>query len=323
MVGIVWHRLQILRRAHANNWTQDSLDTIDQALVIRYPRLVDPFQKPPSLGEDLFLELESRNAYSGAAAHPGLYQQFFAALREIEDAAGNVPLAFLIIPDEYQVENDLWQEVVKRNELPLQRDRPQRLIRDWARIGNRDTLDLLPWMLAVEPLRDGRRHVYHLRDTHFNARGNEIAGKSFARFLETWFVERQQAGTHTVPTKPSAPAVMRLKKIPVEKAVKIVKVYATVIPKVGIDGSVVVDSDSLPFPKYQIMGAAISLIQSATDAAEKESFAEVALTLAFFQSDVGGTPTTLDATNSDGETWRNIVSTEMQNIKRTLDESEL
>ena len=38
-------------------------------------------------------------------------------------------------------------------------------------------------MRAVEPLEHGRRHVYHLRDSHFNAAGNRVAGEALAAFL--------------------------------------------------------------------------------------------------------------------------------------------
>jgi hypothetical protein len=34
-------------------------------------------------------------------------------------------------------------------------------------------------------MEDGRRHLYHLQDTHFNARGNEIAGRALARFVDS------------------------------------------------------------------------------------------------------------------------------------------
>ena len=44
-------------------------------------------------------------------------------------------------------------------------------------------INLLPAMRAVEPHADGKRHVYHLQDTHFNARGNDVAGRELARFL--------------------------------------------------------------------------------------------------------------------------------------------
>lgn len=193
MVGIVWHRLQILRRAQGNDWTQDSPDTIDEALVGRYPWLVDPSLEKPSLGEDIYRELESRNAFVGAADLPGVYERFFAVLRKIEDAAGDVPIAYLIIPDEYQVDDELWQTVVEKNDFPLQRDRPQRKIRQWAEAGDRDFVDLLPLLLAAEPLPDGKRHVYHLRDTHINARGNEIVGRALAKLIEAKFAEADAA----------------------------------------------------------------------------------------------------------------------------------
>jgi hypothetical protein len=44
-------------------------------------------------------------------------------------------------------------------------------------------LDLPPPLRAVPPLADGRRHLYHLRDTHFNARGNRAAGWALAEFV--------------------------------------------------------------------------------------------------------------------------------------------
>ena len=38
-------------------------------------------------------------------------------------------------------------------------------------------------MRAVPKEADGRRHLYHLRDTHWNARGNELAGEALAKFV--------------------------------------------------------------------------------------------------------------------------------------------
>jgi hypothetical protein len=35
----------------------------------------------------------------------------------------------------------------------------------------------------VPPLADARRHVYHRQDTHFNARGNRIAGEALGEAL--------------------------------------------------------------------------------------------------------------------------------------------
>ena len=41
-------------------------------------------------------------------------------------------------------------------------------------------LDLLPVLRAVPAELDGARHLYHLRDTHFNVRGNRVAGTAIA-----------------------------------------------------------------------------------------------------------------------------------------------
>ena len=45
-------------------------------------------------------------------------------------------------------------------------------------------LDLLPAARAVPAMADGQRHLYHLRDTHFNVRGNQMAGEQLAKFLK-------------------------------------------------------------------------------------------------------------------------------------------
>jgi hypothetical protein len=184
MVSIVRHRLQILRRSQGIDWTQDSPKTIGEDLVSRYPWVTDPSQESPSMGEETFVELAVRNAYLGGATHPGVYERFFEALGKIADASGDVPLTFVTIPDEYQVSDALWEAVFGKNEIPLQRDLPQRRIRQWAHDGNRSIVDLLPLLLAEEPLADDDRHLYHLRYSHFNARGSAIAGWALAKLIE-------------------------------------------------------------------------------------------------------------------------------------------
>jgi len=36
----------------------------------------------------------------------------------------------------------------------------------------------------VIDVRAGRRHLFHVRGTHLNARGNQVAGEALADFLE-------------------------------------------------------------------------------------------------------------------------------------------
>jgi hypothetical protein len=91
----------------------------------------------------------------------------------------------MLIPDEFQVEDQLWQSIQAQVQQPLERARPQRLLNEWLKQHNFPTLDLLPVLRAVAPLGDRRKHVYHERDTHFNARGNEACAQALAEFLKT------------------------------------------------------------------------------------------------------------------------------------------
>lgn len=320
MVGVVWHRIGILRRAQSRDWIQDSADATAGDLAIHYPWLTDPSLETPSMGEETFAALAARNAYIGAANHPGVYERFFAALSNIESAAGDVPLAFLIIPDEYQVNDELWQAVVEKNELPLQRDLPQVKIREWAEAGDRDIVDLLPLLLAEEPLPDGQRHLYHLRDSHFNARGNAIAGRALATLIEARLTEEEKPGvameasedasssrrndlTQSVPApEPSAG----------DQATQIMSQFGTVVADMGLDGSKVFDESLLNHPKVEILSAIVTILNG-DNAADQKAFArEAAAVLAFFQPGAGEDGVAIDSLRSDQHTWRSVVEAEMQ-----------
>jgi hypothetical protein len=317
MVGIVWHRLQILRRAQSSDWTQDPPDTVREDLVSRYPWLTDPSQELPSMSEEIYIELEARNAYVGAANHPGLYERFFAALVEIEDAAGDVPVAFLIIPDEYQVNDELWQAVVEKNELPLQRDLPQLKIREWAQAGNHNIVDLLPLLLAEEPLPDGRRHLYHLRDTHFNARGNLVAGRALAKLIEAKLADGDKPDL-VVSSSPAANAAPPRAKTSDEAATEILQQFGALITKIGVNGSTVLDDSLLSHPKGEITSAIVTIL-NAEVAADQQAFARgAAQVLAFFQPGVGRAGVAMDSVRSDQQTWRAHIEVEMREIGREI-----
>jgi len=94
----------------------------------------------------------------------------------------------MLIPDEFQVEDTIWE--LARAGVDgerFDRDRPQRVLTAWLAEQGIPCLDLLPALLRVPPLADGRRHLYHLRDTHFNARGNAVAGEQLASLLRRWW----------------------------------------------------------------------------------------------------------------------------------------
>ena len=138
--------------------------------------------EPATISEAGFLRIESARALEVCAG--GSLERFFGTVLEMRATAAGKTLCVLLVPDEFQVEDDVWREV--QANLPgaqLERDRPQRLIVPWMEREGIPCLDLLPVLRAAEPLADGRRHVYHLRDTHFNARGNRIVGEALAEFL--------------------------------------------------------------------------------------------------------------------------------------------
>ena len=187
LFAIVWHRLRMMSRAKlvdAATGIESSVPT-DSELPVRYPWLTDPLLEKPSMGREVFLEVESQNARGICRPNPGVFERFFEALELLKATAGRVPVAFVVIPDEFQVEDSLWQEVVRRSDQPLDRDQAQRKIVGWLKSRGWPVLDLLPLLRAVEPLKDGRRHLYLLQDTHFNARGNEMTGRALARMVDS------------------------------------------------------------------------------------------------------------------------------------------
>ncbi|MDA0374376.1 MAG: hypothetical protein O2865_11375 [Planctomycetota bacterium] len=150
--------------------------------LIRFPWLDDPSLEEATLSAETFLEVESRRARFVCAPDAGdRYEPLFRALRAIRAAAGSIPIGVVLIPDEFQVEDAIWNQVAEQG---FERDLPQQRIGAWLRGEGIPTLDLLPTFRAFAPGPDGQRHLYHLRDTHWNRRGNALAGAELAAFAE-------------------------------------------------------------------------------------------------------------------------------------------
>ena len=93
------------------------------------------------------------------------------------------------IPDEFQVNDDLYAELTQDAAAGThERDYPQKRIGAFCAEHKIELLDLLP------ALREGERQArtYHLRDTHWNAHGNAIAGRELARCLAELLKERHR-----------------------------------------------------------------------------------------------------------------------------------
>ena len=108
------------------------------------------------------------------------WSSYFEGLRFFAENIGE-RLVIVILPDEFQVNDTLWEQVQRKvgDASPLERDLPQKKILAFCAEHGIPCLDLLPILRAAE--REG--HTYHLRDTHWNARGNEVAGRATSDFL--------------------------------------------------------------------------------------------------------------------------------------------
>lgn len=151
------------------------------ACLAAFPWLADPALESASMSEEIFLDVERRRAAvvcAPDAEHD--YQRLFHTLEAIRAAARSVPLYVLLIPDEFQIDDELWRQVEQPG---YERDRPQVEIGGWLAARGVETLDLLPVFRGVPALTDGERHLYHRRDTHWNRRGNETAGAALAAWL--------------------------------------------------------------------------------------------------------------------------------------------
>ncbi len=145
--------------------------------------LDEPSKERPSFPENVFLTIESRrfnilNARSRATENR--FQAFFEALDLLHSRLGE-QLLVVLIPDEFQVNDDLYKQVLAIQDNPevYDRDLPQRRILDFANRKGIKVLDLLPNLREAEK----ESRTYHLRDSHWNANGNRVAGKLIAEAL--------------------------------------------------------------------------------------------------------------------------------------------
>jgi hypothetical protein len=135
----------------------------------------------PTFSADRFLDIESYRVevcHQGRRKTEDRYSAFFRALSHVDETLGG-KLLVLLIPDEFQVNDSLWTEVLATKADPARyvRDLPQRRIGRFAREQGIALVDALPALRRAEV--DGR--TYHLRDTHLNARGNRILADVLAQ----------------------------------------------------------------------------------------------------------------------------------------------
>ncbi|HTE06682.1 MAG TPA: hypothetical protein VK824_10835, partial [Planctomycetota bacterium] len=156
-----------------------------QELGLAFPWLDDPLRELPGYSPEAFTELERRRAQAVCVPdEPPPWARVHELLLRMRADCGERPFRVMLIPDEFQVEDAVWEDVrAGQGGARLDRELPQRELGAWLAGQGIPFLDLLPLLRAVPPMEDGRRHLYHARDTHFNARGNDVTGRALAEFL--------------------------------------------------------------------------------------------------------------------------------------------
>ena len=156
-----------------------------EAIAEAFPWVVDPSLERPFLSDEGLWRNELKAIGEGWLEAEESIPSLLAYLAEMIEAAEDVPVAFVLIPALCQVDDALWERVLRRYpDLEERRDDPQERIAAWCAEQGVPCLDLLPALRAEPPLADGESHLYHRNDTHFNTRGNRVAGEAVARFLD-------------------------------------------------------------------------------------------------------------------------------------------
>jgi hypothetical protein len=155
-----------------------------EELLRQLPWLSDPLLDPPQMSTRNYMGVELARARELCASGPEFFAPFFRVMEETARQAGPGKLAVLLIPDEFQVEDELWRTVVEALGDGLERDRPQRWIAAWCEERGIPCEDLLPRLRALPAYPDGWRHAYRTQETHFNAIGNRVAGEGLAALVQ-------------------------------------------------------------------------------------------------------------------------------------------
>jgi len=150
------------------------------------PWLDDYRLEAPTFSEQTYLDLQARIARRELRLDAHELEPLFAVLAQMRQAASPTPLLVLLIPAECQVDDRLWRAVTERARVDVDRAGPQRKIGAWLGRQHIPYVDLLPILRAAPREADGRLHVYHLQDTHLNAKGNRIAGEALADLLRPY-----------------------------------------------------------------------------------------------------------------------------------------
>ncbi len=179
----LWRLLYERRRGHLA-----IVGTIDQ-LPKGVPAYLHDYRlEPPTFSESRFMQIENERVVVCDAKRPDIadrYEGVFDFLRKFRSVLGR-KLLVVLIPDEFQVNDGLWAKLMSAaaDRGALDRGLPQKRITGFCETNGIAILDLLPPLYLAQQ----QEPAYQLRDTHWNARGNRVAGEAIADWvLQTRF----------------------------------------------------------------------------------------------------------------------------------------
>ena len=144
----------------------------------------DPLREPGTMSDDMFLRIETERAVANSDPSGPRWESLVRELLAMREACGDRPFGIALIPDESMVEDALHERVVQAHGAPLRRHALRERLNVWCGEQGIACLDFWPVLRSAKPWpADGARHLYLLRDTHWNARGNEVAGQALADFI--------------------------------------------------------------------------------------------------------------------------------------------
>ncbi len=151
-------------------------------------------KEKPFFSRDAFIQIESTRFEVCDPENPFIergYQGVFSGLRFFQDKLGD-NLLVVLMPDEFQVNDDLYTELltIDPNFQSYERNYPQQRLTDFCKKRSIRCLDLLP------TLRKGQMQdrTYHLQDTHLNAFGNKLVGSALGKELIDIVTEKIESG---------------------------------------------------------------------------------------------------------------------------------
>jgi hypothetical protein len=167
-----------------------------EELRAHFPWIEDVAREPGTFSEEAYLRKlvqkargfgrpsEERGGLAALLARKR-WEAFASRLLEIRDRAAPTPFAAMLIPDEAMVEDGLWRRVEAEAGERLDRHGLRERLVAFCGEHGIPCLDAWPALRAAPAEPDGDRHLYKLRDTHWNVRGNEVAGKALAPFVRS------------------------------------------------------------------------------------------------------------------------------------------